>query len=157
MCLRRCFDASNPKITDGVSQGLSVGSIYWGIDAAGKLVNYGSSTGRSWNAGAFGTGIAIPNGISRHVALATTYSYDNAGQLTGIVMPDATAMSYSYDSAHRLTDVTDAKGNSVTYTLDNMGNRVSEQVKDPQGNLQRSITRVYDALNQVQQTTGAKN
>jgi hypothetical protein len=53
--------------------------------------------------------------------------------------------------------VTDAKGNTVTYTLDNMGNRTGEQVKDPQGNLQRNITRVYDALNRVQQTTGASN
>ena len=53
--------------------------------------------------------------------------------------------------------LTDAKGNAITYTLDNMGNRVGEQVKDPQGNLQRSITRVYDALNRVQQVTGAAN
>jgi YD repeat-containing protein len=90
-------------------------------------------------------------------ARTTSYSYDNAGQLTGVVMPDSTTLSYSYDSAQRLVGVTDTKGNTVTYTLDNMGNRVSEQVKDPQGNLQRSITRVYDALNRVQQTTGASN
>ena len=82
---------------------------------------------------------------------------DNAGQLTGVVMPDATAMSYSYDAAHRLTGVTDAKGNTVSYTLDAMGNKTSEQVKDPSGNLQRNITRVYDALNRVQQVTGASN
>ena len=43
------------------------------------------------------------------------------------------------------------------YSLDNAGNRVGEQVKDVQGNLQRSITRVYDALNRVQQVTGAAN
>jgi YD repeat-containing protein len=90
-------------------------------------------------------------------ARTTTYSYDNAGQLTGVVLPDATTLAYSYDAAHRLVGVTDAKGNAITYTLDNMGNRVSEQVKDPQGNLQRSITRVYDALNRVQQITGAAN
>jgi YD repeat-containing protein len=66
-------------------------------------------------------------------------------------------LGYSYDAAHRLTGVTDAKGNSVTYTLDNMGNKTGEQVKDPSGNLQRNITRVYDALNRVQQVTGASN
>jgi YD repeat-containing protein len=66
-------------------------------------------------------------------------------------------MSYSYDAAHRLTGVTDAKGNTVSYTLDAMGNKVGEQIKDPQGNLQRNITRVYDALNRVQQVTGASN
>ena len=49
------------------------------------------------------------------------------------------------------------KGNSVTYTLDNAGNKTGEQVKDPSGNLQRNITRVYDALNRVQQIAGASN
>jgi len=59
--------------------------------------------------------------------------------------------------AQRLPGVTDAKGNTVTYTLDGMGYRTGEQVKDPSGNLQRNITRVYDALNRVQQVTGASN
>jgi YD repeat-containing protein len=90
-------------------------------------------------------------------ARTTSYTYDNAGQLTGVTLPDATTMSYSYDAAHRLTGVTDTKGNSVIYTLDAMGNRTDEQVKDPSGILQRNITRVYDALNRVQQVTGASN
>ncbi|WP_431096879.1 DUF6531 domain-containing protein [Polaromonas aquatica] len=99
------------------------------------------------------TSVTPPGGAAR----TTSYSYDNAGQLTGVVMPDGSTMSYSYDAAHRLTGVTDAKGNTVTYTLDAMGNKTGEQVKDPQGNLQRNITRVYDALNRVQQVTGASN
>ena len=64
---------------------------------------------------------------------------------------------YSYDAAHRLAGVTGAKSNSVSYILDAMGNKTAEQVKDPSGNLQRNITRVYDALNRVQQVTGAGN
>jgi YD repeat-containing protein len=96
--------------------------------------------------------LASLSGLAR-----ATYTYDNAGQLTGVTLPDATTMSYSYDAAHRLVGVTDAKGNSVSYTLDNMGNQVGEQVKDPSGNLQRNISRVYDALNRIQQVTGAAN
>ena len=42
----------------------------------------------------------------------------------------------------------------MTYTLDNMGNRTGEDLKDPGGNLLRNVTRVYDALNRVQSTTG---
>lgn len=76
--------------------------------------------------------------------------------VTQAALPDSTALAYSYDAAHRLVGVTDTKGNTVTYTLDNMGNRVGEQIKDPQGNLQRDITRVYDALNRVQQLPGAE-
>jgi YD repeat-containing protein len=107
-------------------------------------------TPRGWTSSVV---VTPPGGAAR----TTTYTYDNAGQLTGVVMPDATTMSYSYDTAHRLTGVTDAKGNTVTYTLDAMGNKTGEQVKDPSGNLQRNITRVYDALNRVQQVTGASN
>jgi YD repeat-containing protein len=90
-------------------------------------------------------------------ARTTTYTYDNAGQMTGAALPDGTTLGYSYDAAHRLTSVTDAKGNSVTYMLDNAGNKTGEQVKDASNNLQRNITRVYDALNRVQQVTGASN
>lgn len=97
------------------------------------------------------TTVTPPGGVAR----TTAYSYDNIGQLSGVALPDATTLSYSYDAAHRLVGVTDSKGNSVTYTLDSMGNRVGEQLKDAQGNLQRSITRVYDALNRIQQVTGA--
>ncbi|WP_431096881.1 DUF6531 domain-containing protein [Polaromonas aquatica] len=97
--------------------------------------------------------VTPPGGAAR----TTSYSYDNAGQLTGVTLPDSTTMSYSYDAAQRLTGVTDAKGNTITYTLDGMGNKTREQVKDPLGNLQRNITRVYDALNRVQQVTGASN
>jgi len=97
--------------------------------------------------------VTPPGGTAR----TTTYTYDNAGQMTGATLPDGTTLGYSYDAAHRLTGVTDAKGNSVTYTLDNAGNKTGEQVKDPSGNLQRNITRIYDALNRVQQVTGASN
>jgi YD repeat-containing protein len=97
--------------------------------------------------------VTPPGGAAR----TTSYSYDNAGQLTGVALPDATTLGYSYDAAHRLTGVTDAKGNSVSYTLDDAGNKVGEQVKDSSNNLQRNITRVYDALNRVQQVTGASH
>ncbi|WP_431096856.1 DUF6531 domain-containing protein [Polaromonas aquatica] len=107
-------------------------------------------TARGWVSSA---SVTPPGGVAR----TTTYTYDNAGQLTGVSLPDGSTMSYSYDAAHRLTGVTDAKGNTVTYTLDAMGNKTGEQVKDPSGNLQRNITRVYDALNRVQQVTGASN
>ena len=66
-------------------------------------------------------------------------------------------LGYSYGAAHRLTGVTDARSNSITYTPDNAGNKTGEQVKAPSGDLQRNITRVYDAMSRVQQVTGASN
>jgi YD repeat-containing protein len=119
------------------------------IDPKGVVTDT-TYTPRGWTSSVT---VTPPGGTAR----ITSYSYDNAGQLTGATLPDGSTLGYSYDAAHRLTGVTDAKGNTVTYTLDAMGNKVGEQVKDPSGNLQRNITRVYDALNRVQQVTGASN
>ncbi|MFC5474687.1 hypothetical protein [Paraherbaspirillum soli] len=47
-------------------------------------------------------------------------------------------------------------GNSIAYTPDSMGNRFSEQVKDPSGALARQTSRVIDALNRLKQITGAQ-
>ena len=51
--------------------------------------------------------------------------------------------------------VDDGAGNRIRYTLDNAGNRTAEQIKDPSGVLQRSISRSFDALNRLQQVSGA--
>jgi len=85
----------------------------------------------------------------------TSYSYDGVGQLTQVTLPDNASITYTYDDAHRLTTIADSLGNQITYTLDAMGNRISEQVKDPQGTLARQTTRIYDALNRLQTVTGA--
>ena len=60
------------------------------------------------------------------------------------------------DDAHRLTSIADSLGNRIAYTLDAMGNRITEQVKDPKSVLARQTTRVYDALNRLQQITGGQ-
>ena len=87
--------------------------------------------------------------------LQTLYRYDPAGQLLEVTLPDASKITYTYDGARRLTGVKDQAGNSISYVLDNAGNRIQDQVRDPSGALARTVTRVYDALGRVQQTTGA--
>lgn len=84
----------------------------------------------------------------------TTYNYDPAGQLLRVTQPDSSYIGYEYDEAHRQKAVFDSKGNRIDYTLDNMGNKTAEAVKDPNGILARSVTRVFDALNRLQSTTG---
>lgn len=84
----------------------------------------------------------------------TSYNYDAVGQLTQVTFPDRSTISYTYDDAHRLTRVSDSLGNSIAYTLDNMGNRIIETILDPSGNLSGQTSRVYNALNQLQQQTG---
>ncbi|NVD97746.1 RHS repeat protein [Massilia sp. BJB1822] len=84
----------------------------------------------------------------------TTYSYDGVGQLVQASLADGSSLRYGYDAAHRLTSVSDTLGNSINYGLDNMGNRINERIKDPNGVLTREISRAYDGLNRVQKVTG---
>jgi YD repeat-containing protein len=95
--------------------------------------------------------VTPPGGSAR----TTTYTYDFVGQMTGVALPDGTGVGYTYDAAHRLTGVSDTRGNTVTYTLDESGNRIGEEVRDPGGTLRRSVARSFDALNRLQQVTGA--
>lgn len=87
----------------------------------------------------------------------TSYEYDAAGNVHRVVLPDGKDIVSTYDLAHRLIGVKDPAGNTVTYTLDNAGNRIAEQVKDPSGTLARSVARAFDALNRVYSVTGAPN
>lgn len=85
----------------------------------------------------------------------TNFSYTEVGQLRRVTQPDGGYIEYTYDNAQRLTAVADNLGNSVTYTLDNAGNRIGEQSKDPGNALRKQITRAYDILSRLQTVTGA--
>jgi len=80
----------------------------------------------------------------------TSYRYDPAGQLIHVTQPNNAYLDYTYDNAHRLTDIKDQLGNTRHYTLDNMGNRTKDELFDPNGQLTRSQSRVYDALSRLQ-------
>jgi YD repeat-containing protein len=87
----------------------------------------------------------------------TAYTYDPAGQLTRITLPDGSSLSYSWDAAHRLTQVTDSLGNTLTYTLDAAGNRIREDTRDPAGQLSQTKQRVHDALSRLSRELGSLN
>jgi YD repeat-containing protein len=84
----------------------------------------------------------------------TTYEYDGVGQLTKTTLPDGSYLTYTYDGAHRLVQIQDGLGNKMTYILDNMGNRMQESALDSSGALARTRSRVFDALNRLQQDIG---
>ncbi|MCE4538547.1 DUF6531 domain-containing protein [Pelomonas sp. P7] len=87
-------------------------------------------------------------------ALSTRFDYWPTGLLKTVTFPDSSTISYGYDNAHRLTSIADDLGNKISYSLDNSGNRVTENVSDPTGRLARTLARVPDALNRIQQVTG---
>jgi YD repeat-containing protein len=126
-----------------------------GYDANGRVGSIVAPNGDTTNLtytprGWLSSRTVVANGSSE----TTRYSYDGVGQLILVTFPDNSTISYVYDDAHRLTSVSDSLGNSIVYTLDLVGNRISEQVKDVGGQLARQTSRVFDALNNIQQLTG---
>jgi YD repeat-containing protein len=89
-------------------------------------------------------------------AETTFYTHDGIGQVTTVTKAGTPTLSYFYDDAHRLTGIVDSLHNSITFTLDLTGNRIREEIKDPNGMLSRQVVRVYDVLNQLQNVTGAQ-
>lgn len=87
----------------------------------------------------------------------TSFTYDLAGELTKVTLPDSSFLQYAYDTAHRVTSVTDNLGNKLVYTLDKLGNRTTEQTKDTGGTVRRTMSRVYDSLNNLQKTIGGQS
>ena len=87
----------------------------------------------------------------------TSYGYDAVGQLTRVTLPDGSFLAYTYDPAHRLTGIADSAGNRIAYTLDAMGNRLKEEVFDPNGVLAQTRSRVFDALSRLASDIGAQN
>jgi RHS repeat-associated protein len=85
----------------------------------------------------------------------TSMTYWPTGEIKRITQPDGTWTQYTYDSAYRMTGVVDNAGNSVTYGLDAAGARESEQTRDQNGGLRRSLSRAYDTLGQLQSQSDA--
>ena len=89
--------------------------------------------------------------------LTTSYTYDDAGNLTKVTQPDNSYLSYAYDAAHRLTKITDALGNSIVYTLDAASNVTEVQVFDPSNTLRRTRSYVYDSVERLSQEIGSQS
>lgn len=106
-----------------------------------------SYTPRGWVASQ-----SISNGTSTQT---TSYDYTPSGQVKTVTLPDNSVTTYNYDVAQRLTSIANNRGESITYTLDLTGNRIKEEVRDPNGNLARQITRTYDITGRLTSQTGA--
>ncbi len=85
----------------------------------------------------------------------TSFEYDSAGQLVRATLPDGSFIRYQYDAAHRLTETVDSLGNVIQYTLDALGNRIREDVFDPEDRLVKTQRRIHDALGRLYNDIGA--
>jgi YD repeat-containing protein len=160
---REYFDDTNAEHTVGdlrtTTNAADQTSRYSRYDKAGRLLTMSDANGvvtqyshtpRGWL-----KSVTMNPPAGGGASEVTGYDHYPTGLLKLATLPDGSTLKYDYDDAHRLTDITDSAGNTVHYTLDEMGNRKGEQLKDQSGTLARSITRVFDDLNRLQNVTGA--
>ncbi|MEW8439252.1 MAG: hypothetical protein AB2689_13990, partial [Candidatus Thiodiazotropha taylori] len=127
-------------------------------DASGRPLTIVSPNGLTTTRSYDLRGRMIQQSVSDGSTTRTTdYDYDAVGNLIQVTLPDGNSLSYDYDAAHRLTGLEDQLGNRIDYTLDDMGNRLSEQVSDPTGTLTRTKQQVYDQLSQLDQSIDSDN
>ncbi|ROU08087.1 RHS repeat protein [Lysobacter enzymogenes] len=80
----------------------------------------------------------------------TRFEYWPTGQVKKTTLSDGVSLTYGYDAAQRLTEVADNAGNRIRYTLDNDGKRLKEETFAAAGALKRVLSRVYNAMGQLQ-------
>ena len=85
----------------------------------------------------------------------TRIEYWPTGLVKKVTQSDGAFTAYAYDDAHRLTGITDNAGNSIAYTLNAASERTKEDTKDSTGALQRTLSRTYNTLGQLQAVTDA--
>jgi RHS repeat-associated protein len=76
-------------------------------------------------------------------------SCGGANKIDHIILPMGNTIYYVYDSFGNLASIKDSLSNSINYTYDSGGNKLSEQISDPSGALQKSLSYQYDALNRL--------
>ena len=92
---------------------------------------------------------------------ATQYFYVSGGcsscggganKMDYILLPEGNKIDYDYDAYGNLSKISDNAGNSINYTYDSEGNRLTKEIKDAAGALQKTLSYQYDALNRLQKT-----
>ena len=114
-----CYDLNNRPTSLAYSDGRTASFRY---NLRGELVEM-----TDWN----GTAAVERDVLGRlvkvtdHNGRETGFTYDGAGNRTGITYPDGTTAVYAYDRNNRLVKVTDGEGQAAQYTYDGAGNLLS--------------------------------
>ena len=76
-------------------------------------------------------------------------SCGGVNKIDHITLPEGNAIWYTYDSMGNLSTIKDSLNNTINYTYDSEGNKLTEQINDANGTLQKILSYQYDALNRL--------
>ncbi|ACM22016.1 RHS repeat protein [Geotalea daltonii FRC-32] len=74
-----------------------------------------------------------------------------ANRIDHMIFPEGNRLDFLYDTNGKLSKISDGLGNSLNYSYDSEGNKLKEEIKDPTGVLQKTLSYQYDALNRLKQ------
>ncbi len=80
-----------------------------------------------------------------------------ANKIDHITLPEGNTITYTYDSMGNIASIKDSLNNSINYSYDSEGNKLTEQIKDPGGALQKTLSYQYDALNRLTKIVNPDN
>jgi RHS repeat-associated protein len=83
------------------------------------------------------------------IGAQTQYFYDARGNLSYIILPEGNQINLTYNLANKLEEIKDSLNNKILYQYDVEGNRIHEEIKDPQGILKKYLDFTYDAYNNL--------
>lgn len=102
-----------------------------------------------WLRKLLGLSSAAPEAQGESGTAVTRYTYDGAGLLSDISLPDGESLHYEYDAAYRLVLARDVLGNTIQISRDPMGKPLSTTVMDGSGSLAMTLRQTYDELGRV--------
>jgi RHS repeat-associated protein len=76
-------------------------------------------------------------------------SCGGANKIDYILLPEGNKIDYDYDAYGNLVTIKDNAGNTINYTYDSTGNKLTEDIRDSGGALQKTLGYQYDALNRL--------
>jgi RHS repeat-associated protein len=105
----------------------------------------------TWSAQGWLASVNVAPGASQAL---TSFTYNAAGDMTGITRPGGATLTMAYDNARRLTSITNGAGESIVYTRDLMGNVTKTEVKAG-ASVVALRNQVFDELGRLIKTVGA--
>jgi len=84
-----------------------------------------------------------------YLAAGCTSCGGGTSKVDYIILPEGDKIDYDYDADGNLVKISDNAGNSVNFTYDSEGNRITEDIRDASGVLQKTLSYQYDALNRL--------
>jgi RHS repeat-associated protein len=100
--------------------------------------------------GAWLASSTTPDGV------ATSYAYDNLGEVTAVTDGAGNKTSYSYDFLGRQTETVNADGTATTAGYDQLGDLVASSQLDAAGNVLASQSATYDGDGDMLSSTDAR-